>query len=62
MKDLEREIKKFLVERNWYRLEPADLAKSIMIEGAELLELFQWKNYSVDDINADKKLKANLKK
>ena len=62
MKDLEREIKKFLVERNWYRLEPADLAKSIMIEGAELLELFQWKNYSVDDINADEKLKANLKK
>ena len=32
-----------------------------MIEGAELLELFQWKNYSVEDINADQKIKTNLK-
>jgi len=62
MKDLEQEIKQYLVERNWYGLDPADLAKSIMIEGAELLELFQWKNYSVEDINADEKLKTNLKK
>ncbi len=62
MKDLEQEIKEYLIERNWYGLEPADLAKSIMIEGAELLELFQWKNHSVEDINADEKLKTNLKK
>lgn len=62
MKELEREIKEYLVERNWYGLEPADLAKSIMIEGAELLELFQWNNYSIEDINADDKLKENLKK
>lgn len=62
MKELEHEIKEYLIERNWYGLEPSDLAKSIMIEGAELLELFQWKNYSVEDINADEKLKTNLKK
>lgn len=62
MKELEQEIKEYLVERNWYGLEPADLAKSIMIEGAELLELFQWKNYSIDEINANEKLKTNLKK
>jgi NTP pyrophosphatase (non-canonical NTP hydrolase) len=62
MKELEQEIKEYLVERNWYGLEPADLAKSIMIEGAELLELFQWKDYSIEDINSDGKLKANLKK
>lgn len=62
MKELEQEIKEFLIERNWYGLKPVDLAKSIMIEGAELLGLFQWKDYSVDDINADEKLKTNLKK
>lgn len=62
MKELEKEIKEYLIERNWYDLPPADLAKSIMIEGAELLELFQWKNYSVEDINANEKLKTNLKK
>lgn len=62
MNDIEREIKDYLVERNWYGLEPADLAKSIMIEGAELLELFQWRNHSVEDINADEALKTNLKK
>ena len=56
------EIKEYLIERNWYGQEPADLAKSIMIEGAELLELFQWKNYSIEAINADEKLKTNLKK
>jgi hypothetical protein len=43
MKDIEQEIKEYLVERGWYGLAPADLAKSIMIEGAELLELFQLK-------------------
>lgn len=62
MKELEQEIKEYLIERNWYNLEPADLAKSIMIEGAELLELFQWKNYSIEDINSDEKLKRILKK
>jgi len=62
MKELEQEIKEYLIEREWYGLAPADLAKSIMIEGAELLELFQWKNYSVEEINADEKLKTNLKK
>lgn len=62
MKELEQEIKAYLIERNWYGLEPADLAKSIMIEGAELLELFQWNNYSIKDIHADEKLKTNLKK
>lgn len=62
MNDLEQEIKEYLIERNWYGMEPADLAKSIMIEGAELLELFQWKNHSVEEINADEKLKTNLKK
>lgn len=62
MKELEQEVKQYLIERNWYGLEPADLAKSIMIESAELLELFQWKNHSIEYINADDKLKTNLTK
>lgn len=62
MKELEQEIKEYLIKRDWYGLAPADLAKSIMIEGAELLELFQWKNHSVEEINANEKLKTNLKK
>ena len=62
MNDLEREVKDYLVERNWYGLEPANMAKSVMIEGAELLEIFQWKNYTVEEINADDELKLNIKK
>ena len=55
-------IKKYLDERDWNNLVPADIAKSIMIEGAELLELFQWKNHTVDEINADPALKLNMQK
>lgn len=62
MKDLEAEIKAYLVERNWYGLAPADLAKSVMIEGAELLELFQWKNHSISDIDNDSDLRHNIQK
>ena len=35
------EIKKFNHKRGWSQ-EPSDLAKSIVIEAAELLEHFQW--------------------
>jgi len=62
MNDLEKEVREYLVERNWFGLEPANMAKSVMIEGAELLELFQWKNYTVEEINADEELKLNIKK
>jgi dCTP diphosphatase len=40
----------FTKDRGWFPQEPEDLAKSIMIEAAELLEHFQWdmanKSYS----------------
>lgn len=62
MNDSQRLIKAYLDERGWNNLEPADIAKSIMIEGAELLELFQWKNHSVEDINANPELKLNMQK
>lgn len=50
MHELEKTILTYLQERGWDHLRPSDLAKSIMIEGAELLELFQWENLSLEDI------------
>ncbi len=40
---LTAEIKAFVSERDWHQFHTAEnLAKSISIESAELLELFQW--------------------
>jgi len=41
MNNSEKKILAFLKAREWDNLRPSDLAKSIIIEGAELLELFQ---------------------
>ena len=41
--DLLMALRQFVAERNWQQFHtPANLAKSISIESAELLELFQW--------------------
>ena len=61
MKKLEKKIYKHLIERNWHHLRPSDLAKSIMIEGAELLELFQWENLSLEEIKKNKKKIEEIK-
>ena len=53
MRGLETTIKKHLEERGWDDLRPGDVAKSIMIEGAELLELFQWDNPTLAETKAD---------
>ena len=43
--DLQRKVASFVHERNWEKFHtPKDLALSIAVESAELLELFQWKN------------------
>ena len=62
MKDLETRIYKHLKERGWDKLKPVDVAKSIMIEGAELLELFQWENLSLEEIKKDKNKLEEIKK
>ena len=62
MKELEKKIKKFLEVRKWDDLRPSDIAKSIVIEGAELLELFQWENLSLSEIKADKEKLEEIKK
>ncbi len=62
MKKYEKEIKKYLVERSWDNLRPADIAKSISIESAELLELFQWDNKSLEEVKKDKEKVEQIKK
>ena len=47
-KTIER-IRKFTEERDWEQFHtPANLAKSIVIEAAELLECFQWSDTEYD--------------
>lgn len=62
MKNFEDKIRIYLQERGWDRLRPADLAKSIMIEGGELLELFQWENKSPDEIKSNPEKLSEIRK
>ncbi|HLC99657.1 MAG TPA: MazG-like family protein [Patescibacteria group bacterium] len=62
MKKLEKKIYKHLKDRHWHNIRPADLAKSIMIEGAELLELFQWENLSLEDVKRNKEKTEEIQK
>lgn len=44
-----RRIRKFTEDRDWEQFHsPANLAKSIVIEAAELLECFQWSDAQYD--------------
>jgi NTP pyrophosphatase (non-canonical NTP hydrolase) len=51
-KELLAALRQFVAERNWQKFHtPENLAKSISIESAELLELFQWSEPSnLEDI------------
>lgn len=62
MKDLEKKVYTHLKARKWDNLRPVDLAKSIMIEGAELLELFQWENQALEEVKKNKEKIAEIKK
>lgn len=62
MKNIEGQILKFLKDRDWDRLRPSDLAKSIMIEGAELLELFQWSSMEIEEVLANSEKLSEVKK
>lgn len=55
------EIRKFLQERGWDNLRPSDVAKSISIEAAELLEIFQWDSLSIEETKKDKERMEKLK-
>jgi|SRR3989344_1822886 len=64
MKNLEKDVLEYLKERGWDNLRPSDLAKSISIEAAELLEIFQWSSISIEetkqDANRIEKIKREL--
>ena len=62
MKNIESAIHKFLVERGWDKLHPSDLAKSISIEAAELLEIFQWVSMDIEKTKQDFKKMEEIKK
>lgn len=62
MEELEKKIYIFLKVRGWDNLRPSDLAKSIIIEGAELLELFQWENLSLEEVKKNKEKMEEIKK
>lgn len=52
MEELKSEIIKFQKERDWKKFHtPENLAKSISIEAAELLEHFQWgEEYNLNEV------------
>ena len=52
MDEVKKELIKFQEERDWKKFHtPENLAKSISIEAAELLEHFQWgKEYDIDEV------------
>ena len=62
MKELEQKIKTYLTDRKWDMLRPGDLAKSIAIESGELLELFQWDNPSLAEVQQNEEKLAQVKK
>ncbi len=45
-----KEMGKFLKDRGWDNLRPTDVIKSLVIEAAELLEIFQWDSMTVQEI------------
>lgn len=62
MKKIETQIYQYLKERGWDNLAPANIAKSISIEAAELLEIFQWTNNSLEETKKDTQKMAEIKK
>ena len=49
-------IRRFTTDRDWDQFHsPANIAKSIVIEAAELLECFQWNNdeYDIDHVKEE---------
>ena len=57
MKELQEKIEKFNEERDWDQFHsPVNLAKSIVIEAAELLECFQWDNDKYDEEHVKEEL------
>ena len=52
--DLRRDLRAFIDEREWDQFHsPKDLAVGLNVEAGELLEHFQWKSPSAEELRAD---------
>ncbi len=57
MDEIIKKVNKFIEERDWDKFHsPANLAKSISIEAAELLECFQWDENGYDQASVEEEL------
>ena len=63
IKELREKIRDFVHERNWNKYHhPKELAISIAIEAAELLEIFQWdEKTDIQDIKNDEETMNKIK-
>ncbi len=59
--DVEIQVRHYLTERGWDNLRPSDVAKSICIEAAELLEIFQWSSMTLEQTKQDPTKMAQLR-
>jgi len=61
MEEIIKKLEKFIENRNWKKYhKPKNLAISIAIEAAELMEHFQWNEYSFEEIKMDEKRKEEI--
>ena len=57
--DVMKKLHDFRQKRGWLNLDSADLAKSIVLEAAELLECYQWDNTEIKKHKSNAILKKN---
>ena len=55
-------VRKFMEERDWMNQPPGDVAKSIVIEAAEVLEKFQWSDFFSEKAEENPESRAEIKK
>ncbi|MFQ6118907.1 MAG: hypothetical protein ACE5KE_03360, partial [Methanosarcinales archaeon] len=61
--ELKNRIMAFNREREWEKFHnPKDVAISICLEAAELLEIFQWKTLDLESIRKDSKIIQTVSK
>lgn len=57
MKETIKRLNKFRDDRDWKQFHtPENLSKSIVIEAAELLEIFQWGNHDINEHNVEEEV------
>lgn len=63
IEELQEKYAEFKKKRDWEKFhQPKNIAMSISIEAAELMELFQWKdNVSIEKIKSDEELMSGIR-